>query len=235
MSGRALQALCTRVRAYLQTPPRVAQRLGTTPTPCLSGALLALAILGLQGCASPAATTPTPSHSYITQLANPDGSVGKVLVHGALGEQQIDQAGYASLLDGSQPPAPVDAEAFQRDFGEAMAARPEIPQHLVLYFETGSALLSAEAQSLLPQVLAGVARRASAELLIIGHADAVGSAERNEGLALKRAQAVAEALKHLGLQVDQLTVASQGQRAPRVATPGDTAEARNRRVEITIR
>jgi len=197
--------------------------------------LLAILAGQLLGCANPPPPTPARTASYITLLPNPDGSVGRVLVRGAQGEQQIAQAGYAALLDGSQAPAPVDAAAFQRDFAEAMAARPELPQHWLLYFESGSAQLNAESQSLLPSILAAVARRASAELLIIGHADGVGSIELNQGLALQRAQAVADALKSRGLQVDLLSVASQGKRAPLVATPGERSEARNRRVEVTVR
>ena len=238
MSRRALQARRKPLQVPAQLPLWVAQGItwaASTGAACLA-TCLALLLLGLlAACANPAPPAAAVNPSYITLLANPDGSVGRVLVRGAQGEQQIAQAGFAALLDGSQAPAPVDAAAFQRDFAEAMAARPELPQHWLLYFESGSAQLGAESKGLLPSILAAVAQRASAELLIIGHADGVGSSELNQGLALQRAQAVADALKSRGLQVDLLTVASQGKRAPLVATPNDRSEARNRRVEVTVR
>ena len=95
-------------------------------------ALLTAALLA--GCATP--PPPAPKNmSYVALLASPDGSVGKVLVRGSKGEQLIDQAHYAALLDGSAPAAPVDDATLQRDVGEAMAARPELPEHFILYFE----------------------------------------------------------------------------------------------------
>lgn len=193
--------------------------------------LLLLSLL-LAACASP---TPPPAQSYVTLLASPDGTVGRVLVMGDKGEQLIDQANHAALLDGSTAPAPVDPKRLQRDFAEAMAARPALPQHFVLYCETGSVQLTAASLALLPQILASAAKRASADLSILGHSDTVGSAELNEGLSLRRAQAVAELLKNQGLTVDALSVSAQGKRSLLILTPNDKAEPRNRRVEITVR
>lgn len=192
----------------------------------------AVSLAMLVGCATP----PAPKNlSYVTLLASPDGGVGKVVVKGAKGEQVIDQVHYAALLDGSAVPAPVDEATFQRDFATAMAARPELPQHFVLYFETGGAQLTAESQALLPTIVEAAANRATVDLSVIGHSDTVGKPELNEALSLKRAQAVAELLKGKGLKVDALAVESHGERNLLVPTPDETPEPRNRRVEISIR
>lgn len=65
--------------------------------------------------------------SFVILLADPDGSVGKLLIQGARGEQLIDTANFGALLDGSQPQATVDASAIQNVFGEALGARPVQP------------------------------------------------------------------------------------------------------------
>ena len=77
----------------------------------LSSRLLASICLALlAGCATP---PPHQNRSYVTLLASPDGSVGKVLISGPRGQQVIDQAHYAALLDGSTPAAPSDDVRFQ--------------------------------------------------------------------------------------------------------------------------
>jgi outer membrane protein OmpA-like peptidoglycan-associated protein len=173
--------------------------------------------------------------SYVALLASPDGSVGKVLVRGSKGEQLIDQPHYAALLDGSTPAAPVNDETLQRDVGEAMAALPALPEHFILYFESGGAKLTAESQALLPQILASAEKRATVDMSVIGHSDTVGRAEVNEALSLKRAQTVADLMKSQGLHVEALSVESHGKRNLLIATPDETPEPRNRRVEISIR
>ena len=193
-------------------------------------ATLAAALLA--GCATP---PPPKNMSYVTLLPSPDGSVGKVLVRGSKGEQLIEQSHFGALLDGSAPPAPVDEAALQRDFGEAMAARPPLPQHFVLYFESGGAKLTAESQALLPEILASAEKRATVDMSVTGHSDTVGKAEVNEALSLKRAQAVADLMQSQGLHAEALSVESHGERNLLIATPDETPEPRNRRVEISIR
>jgi outer membrane protein OmpA-like peptidoglycan-associated protein len=194
--------------------------------------IAALAVALLAGCAAP---LPPKNMSYVALLASPDGSVGKVLVRGSKGEQLIEQAHFGALLDGSAPPAPVDEATLQRDFGDAMAARPLLPQHYVLYFQSGGTQLTPESQALLPEILASAEKRATVDMSVIGHSDTVGKAEVNEALSLKRAQTVADLIKSQGLQVDALSVESHGKRNLLVPTPDETPEPRNRRVEISVR
>jgi outer membrane protein OmpA-like peptidoglycan-associated protein len=195
-------------------------------------AMLAAALLA--GCAAP---TPAPpkNMSYVALLASPDGSVGKVLVRGSKGEQLIEQSHFAALLDGSAAAAPVDEATLQRDCGEAMAARPELPEHFTLYFESGGTKLTAESLAQVPQILASAERRATADMSVIGHSDTVGRAEVNEALSLKRAQSVADIMQSQGLRVEALSVESHGKRNLLIPTPDETPEPRNRRVEISIR
>jgi outer membrane protein OmpA-like peptidoglycan-associated protein len=202
----------------------------------LQTVLVIVATALLLGCAAPP-PQPAKSLSYVALLASPDGSVGKVLVRGAKGEQLISQAHYAAPLDGSAPPAPVDEETLHRDCGEAMAALPELPQHFILYFESGGAKLTPESQLQLPEIIASANKRATVDMSIIGHSDTVGKVEVNEALSLKRAQTVAELIMSQGLHaaVEEVIVESHGERNLLIPTPDETPEPRNRRVEISIR
>lgn len=195
-----------------------------------------LAACMLVACAAPPAPPPPPKNmSYVTLLESPDGTVGKVTVTGAAGTQTITQARYGALLDGSEAPVAVNEQTLQQDFGEAMAARPELPVHYVLYFESGGTQLTPESVALLPGIVDAAAKRASVDVSIIGHSDTVGKIELNEALSLRRAQAVAELIKVQGLKADRVVVESHGKRNLLVPTPDNTAEPRNRRVEISIR
>lgn len=193
----------------------------------VAAAALALATL-LAGCAS-------DPGSYVALLRSPDGSLGSVVVRSAQGEQVLSQAFKAAALDGNKEPYFVTQEQLQRDFGAALAARPPLPEQFLLYFETGGAELTAPSKALLPKILERARARTGLDLSVIGHSDTQGKADANEALALKRASVMAEQLRQLGLQNATLTVESHGERNLLVATPDETPEPRNRRVEITLR
>lgn len=189
-------------------------------------ALAYLAVVCLSGCAG---------KSYVVLLDNPDGTTGKVVVQGSRGEQLIDKAGEGAPLDGSAPPQPVDARQIDRDFGAAMKARPTLPQQFLLYFETGGAAPTPESILELDKIIQAVSQRPVADVSVIGHADTLGDAALNEKLALTRAQMVADLLKQKGLKAHALTVESHGEGNLLVKTPDETAEPRNRRVEVSVR
>jgi adhesin transport system outer membrane protein len=196
-------------------------------------ALTAMTAALLGACATP--TPPTLPQSYVALLASPDGSLGKVVVQGQRGEQLLSQVQQGAFLDGSQPPFAVSTEQLERDFGAAMKARPALPEQFLLYFEQGGALLTAESQLLLTRMVERALTRLSVDMSVIGHSDTQGTANANEALALKRATAIAEQLRGLGLKDAVMAIESHGERNLLVPTPDDTAEPRNRRVEITLR
>jgi outer membrane protein OmpA-like peptidoglycan-associated protein len=191
-------------------------------------ALSALAVTLVAGCQ-------TKPVSYVALLDNPDGTTGKIVVAGKQGEQTVDKAKHGVPLDGSQAAAPVSDEQLQRDFGAALAARPQLPERFLLYFESGGAVLTAESAALLPKIVESIAKRPSVDISIIGHSDTMGKADTNAALALKRAQAIAELLKEKDIRTAELSIESHGEANLLVRTPDETPEPRNRRVEISIR
>ncbi len=201
------------------------------------GAFLLSAAL-FAGCATPPpAPPPQPSkpQSYVLLLENADGSVGAVTMSGAKGQVVIDRARQGANLDGATQPYTVDEDTIRKDFGAALSAQPQLPATFMLYFESGGAQLTPESQGLIPKVIEAVRGRPAPDVSVIGHTDNTGTAEANDQLGLERAQALAKLMQEAGLKAHDLTIASHGARNLLVSTPPNTAEPRNRRVEITVR
>ena len=85
-------------------------------------------------------------------------------------------------------------------------------------------------------MLADARGRAAVDIQVTGHTDTVGSLERNDRLALKRAEAVVDWLiRDSGVDPQMIRAVGRGEREPLVPTGDNVAEARNRRVEIFVR
>lgn len=69
---------------------------------------------------------------------------------------------------------------------------------------------------------------------VFGHTDDVGSADYNQQLSERRAQAVMEYLVGAGVDPSIMTMQGMGKTLPLVADTSEQARARNRRVEIAI-
>ena len=197
--------------------------------------VLAVVLFGvLTGCSTPTKPPPRP-FDYVVLLPNVDGTVGKVLVKGSKGEQVLDVAQNGASLNGDTAVFAVSVEQLQKVFGPAMTARPVLPEQFYLYFESGGANLTPASLALIPTILERAQARESADVSVIGHTDTAGKTDANASLAYRRANAIATLLRGRGLQPDTLTIESHGESNLLIATPDETAEPRNRRVEITIR
>jgi len=208
--------------------------------PLKTGLAVFAVLLLAMGCATPpppvAQVPPAPAlKSYVVLMEDADGTVGKLAVTSGKGEVLLNQARTGADLDGTVKPYPVDENRIKRDFGEAMAAQPPLPVSFMLYFKTGGTVLTEESQALIPAILDAARNHPAADVSVIGHTDTVGNSEANEILGLQRAQSVAEIIRKAGLEVQDLTIASHGEKNPLVVTPDNTAEPKNRRVEIAVR
>lgn len=185
------------------------------------------ALLILCGCAG---------KSYVVLLPNDDGTTGKVRVSTPAGTTELAQGNEGALLSGPAGKTFVVADdRIARDFGAALAASPKKPRIFPLYFETGGARLTAASQAEIPRVLEDIAGRPAPDVSIIGHTDTAGDAEANYRLGLVRARAVAEIIGTTRIAAERLTIESHGERNLLIPTPDNTDEARNRRVEVSVR
>jgi OmpA-OmpF porin, OOP family len=192
-------------------------------------AIFALALLPLlAACAS------TPSGSVTLLPGEPGVGVGAVAV--------FDPKSGAE--QGS-----LTAENTQTALGAKFASKPADPKlyaaltdilpppatHFTLYFLEGTTKLTPESEPELQKVFAEIAKRPGAEVQITGHTDTIGKEGDNDMLSLRRARDVREALIGQGLNPAISRAVGRGDRELLVSTPPNTAEPRNRRVEIIVR
>jgi outer membrane protein OmpA-like peptidoglycan-associated protein len=145
------------------------------------------------------------------------------------------------VLDTANTGAVADARKFKAvavDPGRYAAiagALPPAASHYTLYFLEGTTTLTPESAPLYRQMLAEVAQRPGAEVQVTGHTDTVGSGPDNDRLSIRRATEIRDALVQQGLDPSITRATGRGERELLVATPDNTAEPKNRRVEVTVR
>lgn len=188
---------------------------------------LALALL-LAACAAP---------DRVVLLPDDSGRVGKLNVGGKGGDTLLDSAYDTAAVAGGEAArrSTSDPQQIRRDFGAVLEALPPAPVSYNLYFATDSDDLTPDSRALAPDILAEIARRPAAEVVVIGHTDSVGGDDYNDKLSLQRAVAVRRQLVALGFDPARIAVAGRGKREPLVQTADGVHEPRNRRAEILVR
>lgn len=180
-----------------------------------------------------------PSSDLVVLIPDPeDAKLGSAVVRAQGGAVELSLDGASTRIVGGQPPTPsvtLPADDIQRIFGSALSARPLAPRRFLLYFQTGSDDLTQESQAELPQIVEFVRNRPVPDVSVIGHTDTTGAAEANTELGLRRATLIGRQLIAAGLPADQVDVTSHGEANLLVQTADNVPEARNRRVEVTVR
>jgi len=101
-------------------------------------------------------------------------------------------------------------------------------------FALGSAQISAQAAQTLKEVVAAQAQMRAPVVMVAGFTDTLGSADANMRLARQRADAVTAELVKLGVNPAIIAEDALGETSLAVKTQDGVAEAKNRRVEITL-
>ena len=177
------------------------------------------------------------SQSYVVLLAEDDGSLGKVHVTTQQGTTVLENNQEAVGLGKEVGKTfAVSEEQIKEDFGSALAASPQKPLSYYLYFEGGTATLTPESKADVPKIIEEIVRRRPAvDISIIGHTDTVGDDQLNAKLSLERAQSVAALFLEAMPDAGKVKVDSHGEKNLLIPTPDNTDEAKNRRVEVTVR
>jgi len=136
---------------------------------------------------------------------------------------------FAALLQASPPPNPRET-----------CSSVETPQGMLfidrvaaIFFESGSARISAQGLAVLDNYAAYYNAPARCHVIIGGHADRVGSAAANLKLSRRRVLAVVAYLRSRGVGAP-FTLHFFGDTRPLVEAPNGVAEAQNRRVELFV-
>ena len=109
-----------------------------------------------------------------------------------------------------------------------------IPTMFVVYFDWDSDKLDERAQVVLSEAEAAIVKLGGAKVSVIGNTDRSGPTAYNEGLADRRAKAVAEALAQRGLPAKVVGRKGYGEARPLIKTGDGVRKRLNRRVEIVV-
>ncbi len=172
-------------------------------------------------------------------LEEEDGSVGSITIQNDAGTQTVSEAGTVTQVASAEA-APTEPEAISQEeidqtWGATLQVSPMKPRSFLIYFITGTDILTEQSRRQLPQILDSIKEYPAPEVAVIGHTDTVDSAERNARLARDRAEAIRDVLIDEGLDRNLIEVDSHGESNLLVPTPDNTDEPRNRRVEVTVR
>jgi outer membrane protein OmpA-like peptidoglycan-associated protein len=183
--------------------------------------------------------TPARGPDVVVLLADPgDGAVGRADVSNPAGKVELTAVRESTSISPNQAPTAVTVmseAAVTRLFGSTLSSLPPAPRHFILYFRFESEELTDESRALLPQVLEALKAFPVPEVAVVGHTDTMGAAAGNIQLGLRRANAIRALLIASGVDASLIETASHGEADPVVRTADETAEPRNRRVEITVR
>jgi len=101
-------------------------------------------------------------------------------------------------------------------------------------FDFDRAELKPKERELLSRIAGILLTSADYTVSVNGHTDDVGTAEYNQKLSERRAEAVHQYLLEAGVPGEIMTVTGWGKTKPRVEGTSDAARAKNRRVELGI-
>lgn len=114
------------------------------------------------------------------------------------------------------------------------SAKAQSPDVFTVYFGFDQSSLDAAAMQVIDQAATRYTQTGSANVVVAGYTDRSGSAEYNQALSARRADAVRSALESQGVPASSITVDAEGENNPAVATADGQREARNRRVVISM-
>jgi outer membrane protein OmpA-like peptidoglycan-associated protein len=183
----------------------------------------------------PAFAQGNPSASQIINSLRPSGN----LVTG--GTRGIRLAAPPSDAAATAAPAPSPAQQPRVASSKPMAAPAAAAAvsgpavNLTVNFATGSADLTPDAVRTLDELGSALSSKelAGYRFRIEGHTDTVGSPEYNRALSERRAEAVVDYIaKKYGVEPTRLQAVGMGEQGLMVPTPPQTAEPRNRRVQV---
>jgi outer membrane protein OmpA-like peptidoglycan-associated protein len=162
---------------------------------------------------------------------SPDASMAPTASASALVPDR-DHDGIDDALD-ECPELPGTRKGCPQGAPGIVVTRDRITTEETVFFSTGSAKLDPKGHTALVHVAKLLADHPSIEeVLVEGHADAVGDTDKNFVLSTARALAARRALVELGVAESRLRVDARGDVNRRIAS--DASAQENRRVELHI-
>jgi outer membrane protein OmpA-like peptidoglycan-associated protein len=111
---------------------------------------------------------------------------------------------------------------------------PPAPREFIVFFGFNKSNLTADAQKVVAEAAAAAAQYNAEQVIVIGHADTVGSPRYNMELSERRAESVRAELVRMGVPAERIATSGRGESDPMVQTGDGVREPQNRRASITI-
>ena len=153
------------------------------------------------------------------------------------------QQAQAELEKTRKELAERDAEAkmlrMQNELARIAATRREERGLIVtlssgVFFDSGKSTLKKGAQTTLTRIANQLKGDSSVKVTVEGHTDNTGTAEKNQALSEKRAEAVRDFLVSTGVPSDRVTAVGKGDTQPIATNKTAAGRQQNRRVELVI-
>jgi OmpA-OmpF porin, OOP family len=185
------------------------------------------------GTAQALAQGANPSADQIIKSLTPTGDVSKVTTRGI---RLAPQDGATASPTVFEAPRPGIRHATTKPVPAAVTQPDAVPSvNLTVNFATGSAELTPQAMQTLNTLGAALSSEALSRyrFRVEGHTDTVGLPQENRVLSAARAEAVVNyVVSKFGIDPSRLQPMGLGSDKPLIATAGQVAEPRNRRVQI---
>lgn len=130
------------------------------------------------------------------------------------------------------PPAPMAAP--EPAPAPAPPPEPEISRNFIVFFDWNRSDITSLADNIIRSAVNEANRVGNVRIRLTGHADRSGNARYNQGLSMRRANAVSGRLQQLGIAANEISVFAKGESEPLVTTADGVREPQNRRVEIVL-
>jgi outer membrane protein OmpA-like peptidoglycan-associated protein len=172
----------------------------------------------------------------VVLVPSADGHVGTVVVERDGERVVLNQAYATSRIVGTSGPQPgrLPEPEVRSAFSNALTVLPSRPISFLLYFITGTDILTEESKIELARMLEELRRRPAPDIVVIGHTDTVGAQDANDKLSLQRAERLKADFLAQGIPALRVQAAGRGEREPLLPTGDNVDEPRNRRVEISV-
>lgn len=102
------------------------------------------------------------------------------------------------------------------------------------YFDFDKATLKPEGRRRLDELAQRLSGMRLEVVVATGHTDSIGTKSYNQGLSMRRAQAVKAFMEEKGLPVDKIFITGKGETQPVASNKSRDGRAKNRRVEVEV-
>ncbi len=116
-----------------------------------------------------------------------------------------------------------------------IAPAPAPARTYLIFFDWNKSILTDRARQIIAEAASASTQVSETRIEVNGYTDLSGTAQYNQGLSVRRANAVAAELVRLGVPRTAISIRGFGESNPLVPTANGVREPQNRRVEIILR